>query len=106
MIFQRMMRILMTDQLPWTDIKRPAEGYNTRRASAGTIVPVSWGKDIESQNVLLIELDGDYARQFNQLDLSVRGMAVDLRLIGGVQLIVITLDEHIMPIFSSVSADP
>jgi len=85
----------MTDQLPWTDIKRPAEGYNTRRASAGTIVPVSWGKDIESQNVLLIELDGDYARQFNQLDLSVRGMAVDLRLIGGVQLIVITLDEHI-----------
>lgn len=85
----------MTSQLPWADIKRPAAGYNARLASADTVVPVSWGKDTQSQNVLIIELDGDYAREFKRLDLSVRGMAVDLRLIDRVQVIVITLEEHV-----------
>lgn len=85
----------MSSELPWTDIRSPSAGYHRRIASAASVVPVSWAKNPQSQYLLIIELDGDYADRFNGLDLSVRGMTVDLRLSERTQIIVITLEEQV-----------
>ena len=85
----------MSNSLPWSNIRKPDEGYQRRLASTQSIVPVFWGKNPQSQNLLIIELNGDYSGHFKQTNLSVRGMTVDLRLVGRTQVIVITLEEQV-----------
>lgn len=87
----------MSRATPWDDIGSPNADYNVRRVAGSGSIPLFWGKDVDGDCLLIIELPGDHHAQFRKDGTSVHGIGVDLRQSDepGQQRLVLTLEKHI-----------
>lgn len=87
----------MSRATPWDDIGNPNADYNVRRVAGSGSVPLFWGKDVDGNCLLVIELAGDHHAQFRKDGTSVHGIGVDLRQSDepGQQRLVLTLEKHV-----------
>lgn len=87
----------MSRATPWDDIGSPTADYNVRRVAGSSSIPLFWGKDVDGDCLLIIELAGDHHSQFRKDGTSVHGIGVDLRQSDtpGQQRLVLTLEKHV-----------
>ena len=87
----------MSRATPWDDIGSPNVDYNVRRVAGSGSIPLFWGKDLDGDCLLIIELAGDHHVQFRKDGTSVHGIGVDLRQSDepGQQRLVLTLEKHV-----------
>ena len=87
----------MSRATPWDDIGSPNVDYNVRRVAKSGSIPLFWGKDLDGDCLLIIELAGDHHAQFRKDGTSVHGIGVDLRQSDepGQQRLVLTLEKHV-----------
>lgn len=87
----------MSRPTPWDDIGSPGADYNVRRVAGSGSIPLFWGKDVDGDCLLIVELEGDRHAQFRRDGTSVHGIGVDLRQSDepGQQRLVLTLEKHV-----------
>ena len=87
----------MNKSTPWDNIPTPATDFNVVRIAGISGVPLYWGRDVSTQCLFIIELEGDFTTQFCQDSVSLNGIGVDLRKGDtiGQQRLVLTLAHHI-----------
>ena len=85
----------MTRKVPWEGIAEPEQGYNVRLVASGLRVPLYWGRDSRGRCLFIVGLEGDNNAQFRRLSLSVKGVAIDLRLVEGNQALMLTLGQQV-----------
>lgn len=87
----------MNKVVPWEKIPKPDKGFSVLRVDKKTGVPIYWGRDVNSQCLLIIELLGDHAAQFNKEIIALHGINTDLRNSGikENQRLILTLERHV-----------
>lgn len=92
-----MMTTTTTEKVPWDNIQVPTADFNVRLVESSTVVPLYWGKNIDGNCLLIVELCGDHSRQFQKNRINVRGISVDLQFGSSTdkQNIVLILEEYI-----------
>ncbi len=87
----------MSRHTPWDEIGKPSTNYTVRRVAGSGAIPVFWGKDVNDQCLLIVELNGDHGVQFRKDCATVHGIGVDLR--NGEQTqqqrLVLTLEKQV-----------
>lgn len=69
----------MSNALPWDEIGVPARDYTVRKVAARSRVAMFWGRDTAAKCLFIIELDGDFAEEFQRGVVDIHGIGVDLR---------------------------
>lgn len=87
----------MSSDTPWEDIGNPKSDYNVRKVAGTNAIPIFWGKNIDGDCLLIIELDGDHGAQFRNEVISLFGIGVDLRNgdVPSKQRLILTLEKHV-----------
>ena len=92
-----MTMIMTTEIIPWDEIQVPTADFNVRLVESSNDIPIYWGRNIGGNCLLVVELEGDHRRQFQNVKINVRGVSTDLQagLSEGKQNLVLTLEQHI-----------
>ena len=88
---------MMSSETPWDDIGSPKADFNVRKVAGTDATPIFWGKNVQGNCLLIIELDGDHSTQFRNDVITLHGITVDLRN-GEVpfkQRLILTLEKHV-----------
>ena len=87
----------MSRTSPWDGIPIPASDFTVVRVAGTSGVSIYWGRDVSAQCLLVIELQGDFAAHLRQDNVSLHGIALDLRNseTAGFQRLVLTLARHV-----------
>lgn len=88
---------MTTRETPWDEIRTPEADFNVRMIGGSKAVPIYWGKDAEGHCLFVVQLEGDHTEQFLKNRNSVRGISVDLRMLGTEvgQCLVLALEQHV-----------
>ena len=88
---------MMSRNTPWDEIGNPNADYNVRKVAGISQIPIFWGKDVNGNSLLIIELEGDHGPQFRKDVTFAHGIGVDLRR-GEIPLkqnLILTLEKHV-----------
>lgn len=87
----------MSSKTPWDDIGIPNADFNVRKVLNTGSIPVFWGKNVNGDCLLIVELEGDHGALFRKNGTTVFGIGVDLRNSDESQRqnLILTLEKHV-----------
>lgn len=86
----------MSEAHPWGAIAVPVSDFNVRRVAEPTVAPCYWAKNPQGECLFVLELIGDFTREFRKEQPQIHGVNVDLRTTSpGTQRLVLTLEDQV-----------
>ncbi len=70
--------MISSDNCPWSDIQKPLTGYSIKRADADHPHNFFWGKDTDSNYLLLFELTKELAEFLEDKTIDLHGVKIDV----------------------------